>query len=734
MINNKNEAHRSLKRLKWLRSASILAAASAMVASGAPALAQSGPGGAASVHVRLPQNASDLRVLNNQPAAPVNITNVRPLNPTIVTTRALPTPPNAAATKSNAVAPNVRAQMSINPASPPASTLVTTTPNPATTRTIAAVPSTPAPRAATSVDGLSVNATAMFDDAQVLFTPSVSGDTVEILGTSAIIDWATFDIGNGTPISFLDAGNNLLFTSDNSDYTVLNRISTTFLSGFDSPVLIDGNVSSTVFGGALRGGNVWFSSPGGIIIGSNATFNIGSLLLTSSEIDPNDVVAGASSFNFLGVSDPASSVEIQSGAQINAVNSNSYVAIVAPRIVQEGTVNVNGSVAYVAAEEATLTIQNNLFDITVEVGSEDENGIIHDGTTTGPASLGVADEQAIYFVAVPKNDALTMLLSGDIGYAAAGTATESNGQIILTTGSRVEREEVQVFDGGTFVNTSINNLDTSVDGGAAGSIALEDVNFTSDARVFAEDTVSLRARTTVDGDTDVVAGSTGNIVDLDLIGGDAVNIAVSEVGLIDISGSLNVTAGDGVGNGGEINVSVDFDDTFSSPDGGTLSVGGNLTLDASGQGLDDNGRFRNNGGNGIGGDGVGGDISVSVGQFAGLSVDGSFEIDVSANGGSGEIQHGSAEAGSVSLSLGQGFLSVGGDLSINAAAQVAGTNLAVPTESEQGSDSIAGNVTLLFDGGGADLGALIVNAGATASEGENSAIEQSNDATGGRFS
>ncbi|MEO1221928.1 MAG: hypothetical protein AAFY42_11330, partial [Pseudomonadota bacterium] len=191
MIKKNNPTHRGQKRLRLLRSASILAAASAMVASGGPVLAQGMPGvggnSQGTPHVRLPQGASELRVPNNQPRSPINITNVRPLNPTIVTTRALPVAPNAPAPKYNAVAPNVRAQMSINPAPAGVSSFVTTTPAPATTRTLAAGPSSSSPLAATSAAGVSVNATAAFDDTQVLFTPSVTGDTVEIFGTSAII-------------------------------------------------------------------------------------------------------------------------------------------------------------------------------------------------------------------------------------------------------------------------------------------------------------------------------------------------------------------------------------------------------------------------------------------------------------------------------------------------------------------------------------------------------------------
>ncbi|WP_152553455.1 beta strand repeat-containing protein [Erythrobacter longus] len=700
-------------RLKWMRSGSILAAASAMIASGVPAHAQAGPGvrgpSAPSMQTRLPQGASEFRVPSQSQSQ------VR--SPAQSPVRIIQVP--------GAGAPTVNVPTVNTPVVPPASTPITTSSN---NQPLASGPTAPSPRAATSANGVSVNASAAFDDTRVRFTPGAAADTVELLGTSAIIDWTTFDTGTGSAVTFLGSERNLAFTSNNSDYTVLNRITT---PGVESPVLINGNVTSTTSGGQTIGGAVWFSSAGGLIIGSEASFNIGSLLLTTSQLDPNDVVAGASAINFLGVSDPASSVTIQSGAQINALNNNSYVAVLAPRIVQNGTVNVNGSTAYVAAEEATLTIQNNLFDISVSVGSEDRDGIIHGGTTTGPSSTGITDEQAIYFVAVPKNDALTMLLGGEIGYAAAGSASVVNGNIILTTGDRVVRSERTERINGNDVEVSFNTLDTSVDGGAAGSIVLENLELTSDTQIFAEDTVGLRALSTLDdGDFDIIVGSATNQADLTIFGGSAVDISVSEVALIDVSGSLTVRAGDGAGNGGDINVDVDFADGFSSPDGGTLAVGNNLILDASGRGLDDIGNFRNNGGQGIGGDGVGGDINVTIGQLAGINVGGTFTVDTSASGGRGEVRHGSATAGSSTFTLNDGFVDIGGSLNFDARGREAGT-LVFDGDALEGADATAGNVTVTLNGGGVDLGALDIRVGATATRGTDSSIAQSNDASAG---
>ncbi len=579
--------------------------------------------------------------------------------------------------------------------------------------------------------GINARAFAQFDDVQIDFNPSVAVDRVDVLASSAIIDWTTFDPGAaGTDVTFLGTGSNLQFTSSLGDYTVLNRVLT---PGFDSAIRIDGSVSSNSFGGSSTGGNIWFYSAGGIVVGDTGSFNIGSLLLTTSEIDPADVTSGAFDVTFTGTPDSASSIRIDGGATLRANNSGSYIALVAPRIEQNGTVTANGSVAYVAAEQATMTIDNGLFDISVAVGTEDVNGIVHGetGSTGGAASTAITDEQAIYFVAVPKNDAITMLVGGSVGYDAAASASVNNGQIILTTGDRVERDERRVFSGGAFVDVGFNTVDTTVAGGLAGDITIENVELTSTTDVFAEGIVRVIARGTADDPRPITVDSGGSPTDLNLIGGDGVSVLVTGTGTIDISGSLNITAGDGVGDGGSISVNIDGTGAGASPlPTGSMSIGGDLSLNASGQGLDDVAGFVNNGGTEIGGDGVGGDISLTLGEDGALSVGGNIDLDASANGGRGLIRHGSAAAGDINLTIGNGDASIGGDIILDASANEAGT-LVDNRTADEGSDSLAGDITFNISGGSISAGDLVMDVSAAATSGNNPGIAQSNDATAG---
>src|SRR3546814_532849 len=73
------------------------------------------------------------------------------------------------------------------------------------------------------------------------------------------------------------------------------------------------------------------------------------------------------------------------------------------------------------------------------VGAEGGNAITHSGTTTGPAHLDAnGNESRIYMVAIPKNDAVTMLVSGAIGYDDALSAqVEPDGAVRLSAGYNI---------------------------------------------------------------------------------------------------------------------------------------------------------------------------------------------------------------------------------------------------------------------------------------------------------
>src|SRR6476620_384106 len=116
-------------------------------------------------------------------------------------------------------------------------------------------------------------------------------ETITITNSTATINW------NATDNNFLPNGNKATFTSSSgiTDYTVLNRI--TPVDG--GQIQLNGTLLSTLQGTATKGGNIWFYSPSGIMVGSTAKFDVGGLLLTSISptLSSNDATGFSASFS-----------------------------------------------------------------------------------------------------------------------------------------------------------------------------------------------------------------------------------------------------------------------------------------------------------------------------------------------------------------------------------------------------------------------------------------------------
>jgi filamentous hemagglutinin family protein len=386
-------------------------------------------------------------------------------------------------------------------------------------------------RAASPGGAVNGTPTAQFGVGAITRTPTL--DTVTVNAKEALIDWASND-----PNVYLPVARTLQFIGVNgTPYTVLNRVDAA------GPLQINGTVSSDTTGAA------WFYNPGGWVVGSTGVFNVGSLVLSASPIavtagvpDGQQFVDSKGAIHFTqGL--PGASVTVQSGAQINA--NGSYVALIAPRVVQGGTVTTNGSTAYVGAEAATLTVNNGLFDITVDTGTTDANGVVHTGTTTGAAASASGPAHQIAMVAVPKNQVLTMLVSGNLGYTSAVTALgQVDGTIVLGAGYNVKNGAVG----------------TNTFAAPGGSARLSALNATNDTRVAVTDAMTVDAT----GSSVVFAKS---------LNGSAFNaISVNAAGV-----------GHGVSTGTDLTlaefvVSPSRSITLGATAGGTISVGGRTDL------------------------------------------------------------------------------------------------------------------------------------------------------------
>jgi filamentous hemagglutinin family protein len=531
-------------------------------------------------------------------------------------------------------------------------------------------------------------------------TPGISASSASITFNSSIagtdhgvINWTPTDdaVNAGAPIDFLPSGQTAVFQTDggSAPYTILNRVVPTDIS---RPIALNGLINAyagTAQSGNI-GGNIWFYSPAGILVGGSAVFNIGSLLLTSSDPvgsgDNSFITTDETGTHFsLGQANNGSKVTIASGAQINAMSQpGSYIALVAPSITQSGMVTVNGSAAYVAARSVDMTINNGLFDISVTMPTEEVGPqLIHDGSTTGPASVQ-GEPHRIYLVSVPKNDAITLLISGGstLGFDVAGAADVQGNAIVLSAGHNISGGSID-SSSATAANASIaintGEFTSAVTGAATHNAIVSNggnavsIHFASDLTLTAPNLVSVGSATagqsvsidrnllldaSVDGTTDggpVTAGT----AQLFATGGGAITVG----GTVDLLATAT-GSGSAINMGVPVGANGGFAQILSL--GGAIDITGATALDAGAtSGSSDvapaTALALIAGHTNVQADGPGASVYLHGGLTAFASALGDFDV------GGSTVNGTSAQGGSVLLeNSGGGTLTVDGLASLNA--------------------------------------------------------------------
>ena len=501
-------------------------------------------------------------------------------------------------------------------------------------------------------------------------TPGV--ETVRISSPTAVIDWRP------ATASFLPADNVATFTNgiNNADFVVLNRIT------FPVAVRMDGTVlSRLVNGGGLSqpGGTVIFSSPNGLIIGGGAVFDVGSLVLTTLNVN----VDGAGNFY-----DPATrgitlnagpsplagaAVITEAGAQLNALQPNSYVALIGQVVQHGGATRVDGSAAYIAGEQVTFRANQGLFDIIVSVGSDNATPLVHSGSTGGPASTGAGDNHAIYMVAMPKNQAITAVLQGDIGFDPAVAAGVENGVIVLSAGANVVGGVVDRY--GHATGTPAPDLQASVQ--IRGGTIHSDLIGVARTGIVASPTASP----TLTFEQDV-----------SLFGGQNAEMSVTPGQSIDVLGNALVSAAAFDSFSGAVDLTGGRAQIFAKG-GGTIHIAGTATVDASARGLVNAG--------GDGGSGTGGIAAVTA-DTGTITIDGALTILATGDGAvsaAAPVINGGAGTGGTATLAAQpgGTINANSSVGMNASGSASASS---PGATRDGAKGTGGIVNVLGEGAG----------------------------------
>jgi len=508
-------------------------------------------------------------------------------------------------------------------------------------------------------------------------------ETYTINSNTAVLDFIPNDTGPGGPINFQFGGTLAQYLGGLgiTDFTVLNRILATDPS---RAIQLNGTIISRLQASPTTpGGSVWFYSPGGIVVGSTAVIDVGNLLLAAG--DPtggSGVITTPNQFAINSVPDSNAAIVVQAGAQISASNPGSYIALVAPAITQSGVVNTNGSVAYVAAEQTTLTFNSGLFNIETTVGSNANNNtpLVHNGTTRFIDDTG---QRRAYLVSVAKNDAITMLIegSGQLGFDTATGVNIDNGVVVLSGGYDVNdtaytnlagtagglRHDIELTN-----PTNNANFQGQVNPFAASEIRISPVgqamtfagNVAMNAGALASVIPGLGGSVDITGDLDLSTLVYG-LRDADIFGGNIVLDA--SLGNISIGGNTSLTSfadadflggADPAGtvNGGTIAIIADG--------GNTVSMLGSLDILVEANGADQLLVSQTSAG-----DAVGGNIILASSGGSAISVGGVANIASTATGGTvqlGNATAGNATGGTTNIFAVDGDISFGGDLSVSA--------------------------------------------------------------------
>lgn len=213
------------------------------------------------------------------------------------------------------------------------------------------------------------------------------------------MDWTNFNVGKDETVRFQQPG---------KDALALNRVT--------------GNQQSLIDGSLLSNGHVLLVNPNGVVIGKNASIDVGGLVASTAHVKDNFMKEFGNStgaFTLGGVSDG----KIINEGTINA--EGGLVALHAAKVENSGTITSNGgSVLMAAADTLTLTPDTDgKLNFTVD-GKVAEASALNKGAIT-------ADGGTIVMTADSASDVMSTVVNNEGTLQARTLRKNEKGQILL---------------------------------------------------------------------------------------------------------------------------------------------------------------------------------------------------------------------------------------------------------------------------------------------------------------
>ncbi|MDR3448937.1 MAG: MBG domain-containing protein [Alphaproteobacteria bacterium] len=347
---------------------------------------------------------------------------------------------------------------------------------------------------------------------------TASSLTVNQSSDKLVANWSSFDIGSNASVNFVQPS---------ATSVALNRIS---------------GGASQIFGHLTANGKVILVNPNGIIFGAGSRVDVGGLVASSLDMSDADFAAGNNHFAGSGTGPIVNNGTI-------TVPAGSVVAMIAPQVSNNGTINASGGgVALAAGQDVTLDFTgDNLVSVTVSRAAFDalvENkGII------------VADGGVAIMSAQSANALLETVVNND-GIVQANSLSDKNGRIILDGG-----------DSGTVAVSGTLQADGTQAGQSGGTITA------TGNQVNVAATVVIDASGNAGGGTIKIGGgvrgqdaSIANAKDVTVAAGAQIKanatdngnggtVTVWSDGKTDVSGAMQAKGGPNGGDGGYVETS-----------------------------------------------------------------------------------------------------------------------------------------------------------------------------------
>lgn len=241
------------------------------------------------------------------------------------------------------------------------------------------------------------------------------------------MDWTGFSVGKDETVRFQQPG---------KDALALNRVT--------------GNQQSVIDGSLLSNGHVLLVNPNGVVIGKNASIDVGGLVASTAQVKDNFMKEFGNStgaFSLGGVSDG----KIINEGTIQA--EGGLVALHAAKVENGGTIsNTGGSAVLAAADTLTLTPDaDGKLNFTVD-GKAVEASALNKGAIT-------ADGGTIVMTADSASDVMSTVVNNSGTLQARTLRKNEKGQILLEGGDKGQVEVSGTLDAsGTEEGQSAGNI------------------------------------------------------------------------------------------------------------------------------------------------------------------------------------------------------------------------------------------------------------------------------------